>query len=438
MTAPASNPTGTARPRGTGAAASSAALNGWLGAQALNVARHAAALRPFRVGEFGTDAASPTEGHLQATNALIEGLRRPLIRQACQVTRAARAARREPSAAAFARVTRLKEQAHDHVRAVERVWDFYFELFGQRQSPFAPWLLSCDRIALDCYQDTYMNLGAARSIPAPPPFSYMRTGFSPATYRRGLRLRKLGRLANPFPLVQLPYHRLVNPWTLGAVLHEVSHNLQSDLGLSRPVPAAIERDLLAAGVPAEVARVWVRWNRESYADLSGLLLGGPTIVASLMDVVGRSPDAVYNFNPSAPHPTPFIRVLLSCELLRRMGFPQEAATYARIWTRLYPHPERGIPPAFLRDLPRVLSVVVNAICYRPYPALGEKALADVLRFAPKEQAMIEEAADRLARGTDPGVVPERFLIGAARVALDRKLATPEAIKTNFFRELARR
>ena len=38
---------------------------------------------------------------------------------------------------------------------------------------------------------------------------------------------------NPFPLVQLPYHRLVNPWTLGAVMHEVSHNLQTDLGLSK-------------------------------------------------------------------------------------------------------------------------------------------------------------------------------------------------------------
>ena len=39
--------------------------------------------------------------------------------------------------------------------------------------------------------------------------------------------------------------------------------------------------------------------------------------------------------------------------------------------------------------------------------------------------MIEEAARRLAAGTDPGVVPERFLIGAARIALDRRLARPE-------------
>jgi hypothetical protein len=36
------------------------------------------------------------------------------------------------------------------------------------------------------------------------------------------------------------------------------------------------------------------------------------------------------------------------------------------------------------------------------------------------------------------VVPARFLIGAARVALDRKLAAPELITKNFYIELGRR
>ena len=42
--------------------------------------------------------------------------------------------------------------------------------------------------------------------------------------------------------------------------------------------------------------------------------------------------------------------------------------------------------------------------------------------------MIEDRAHRLAAGTDPGIVPERFLIGAARFAVDNKLADPEKIK----------
>jgi hypothetical protein len=65
-------------------------------------------------------------------------------------------------------------------------------------------------------------------------------------------------------------------------------------------------------------------------------------------------------------------------------------------------------------------------------------LADVYRFGQKEQRMIEECARRLAAGTDPGIVPERFLIGAARFAVDNKLADPEKIKEKFYTELARR
>jgi hypothetical protein len=81
---------------------------------------------------------------------------------------------------------------------------------------------------------------------------------------------------------------------------------------------------------------------------------------------------------------------------------------------------------------------VDTVCFRPYPSLGGKTLAQVMRFAPKEQRMIEEAARRLASGSDPGIVPERFLIGAARFALDHRLARPGVLAENFYRELARR
>ena len=165
-------------------------LQPWLRGQAINVTRHAAALRPFSRTEFGTDAASPTEGHVQAVNKLIVQLRANLLDKAGKVTQAVRAARANESTRNLQAVVTYKERAHEYVRAVERVWDFYFELFGQRQSRFADWLLSCDRIALDCYQVAFMGVSVPKSIPAPPPFSYMRTGFSPATFRRGIPLRK--------------------------------------------------------------------------------------------------------------------------------------------------------------------------------------------------------------------------------------------------------
>jgi hypothetical protein len=44
-------------------------------------------------------------------------------------------------------------------------------------------------------------------------------------------------------------------------------------------------------------------------------------------------------------------------------------------------------------------IVVDAICFRPYRRSGT-SLSRVLRFGPKEQQMVEEAARRLAAGID--------------------------------------
>jgi hypothetical protein len=411
----------------------------WIRSQAISVTRHAAALRPFRVGEFGDGPAVPSEGHLEAVNALLVRLRRELLAVSGQVRQNATDAIAQPTTPRLQKLVITKERAHDWVRAIEQIWDFYFELFGQRQSMLADWLLSCDRIALSCYQAAYLGVGEPKPLPAPPPFCYARTGFSPATFRRGIPLRRLGRQLNPFPLVQLPYHRLVNPWTLGAVLHEVSHNLQSDLGLNKAVPVAIGKRLIEEDLPPAVVQVWTRWNREIFADLSAVFLGGPATVGSLLDVIGRSPRAVLAYNPRGPHPTPWFRAYLSTELLRRMGFAEEAERYESLWSKIYPDPHAGtLPVGLVKTFPKAHRAVVDAMCFRPFSQLGKQSLADTIKFGVKEQQMTLEAAERLAGNKDPGIIPARYLIGAARSALDRGLARPGVITKNFYTELARR
>src|SRR5688500_17993145 len=186
--------------RGTSAA--QPVLRPWIRAQALNLARHTLGIRDFTRGEFGDTAAAPTDGHIIAVNQLLTELRKGLRKQARTMNRLAAAARLQPSKERLTAMVNHKHRAHDWVRRLEKIWDFYLELFGQRQqSPYGAWLLSADRIALDCYQVAYLGLGRQKSVPAPPPFSYMRTGFGPATYRRGLKLRQLGRSMNPFPLI---------------------------------------------------------------------------------------------------------------------------------------------------------------------------------------------------------------------------------------------
>jgi hypothetical protein len=412
-------------------------LSPWLRSQSINVTRHAAALRPFKVDEFGSGAEAPTPGHLQAVNELISRLRRELLKMSHRVTDSVAASLEEPSTARLQDVMRKKEHAHTWVRGIEKIWDFYFEVFGQRQSRFAKWLLSCDRIGLDCYRTSYLGLAVARSIPAPPPFSYVATGFAPATFRRGIPLRRLGKQLNPFPLIQLPYHRLVNPWTLGGVLHEVSHNLQNDLGLAHDIPKRVGLALLRAGASKQVARIWVRWNREMFSDMCGLLLGGPSFAASSMDILARGPESTVYYSSRGPHPTPYLRMLINAELLRRMGFETESKQIRKAWMRIYPDPSSGnIPVALLKTFHDACPIAVDAVCYQPYKSLGNISLVKVLNFGQKEQQMIEEASRRLAAGVDPGIIPERFLIGAVRLALDRRHARPEVLTKNFFKALA--
>src|SRR4051794_35858180 len=143
------------RPPADGRAAPSrppTVLSAYLTGQSLNVRRHLEALRDFRRDEFGTGVARPSEGHIQAVNQLLATLRRPLQREVTQLEEVADRAQRSPRRDGYAEVLRLKSRAHDRVRSIEKVWDFYFELFGQRQSVYGEWLVACDRIALDCYQ----------------------------------------------------------------------------------------------------------------------------------------------------------------------------------------------------------------------------------------------------------------------------------------------
>lgn len=432
-----STPAAPAVPQQQAGAAPSSVMLPWLRAQSINVTRHAAALRPFKFDEFGTGAEAPTAGHIQAVNHLITGLRNGLLRMSKRVSKATKATAQEPSTRRLHDLMRKKARAHQWVRGIEKIWDFYFELFGQRQTRYAKWLLSCDRIGLDCYRACYLGLAVARPIPAPPPFAYMATGFAPATFRRGIPLKRLGKQLNPFPLIQLPYHRLVNPWTLGAVLHEISHNLQNDLGLSKDIPRTVGLKLLRAGASRQVARTWVRWNREMFADMNGLMLGGPYFVGSLMDILARGPETVVYYSSRGPHPTPYLRLLINTELLRRLGFESESKGYQQAWTRIYPNPSAGnIPKAVLKSFKEACPVAVDAMCFQPYRSLGNRSLAKVLNFGQKEHKMIEEASQRLAAGTDPGIIPERFLIGAVRMALDRQLARPEVLTKNFYKALA--
>lgn len=412
---------------------------GFLRGQAVANAGAALLLRPFAEGEFGRGAAGPSKAHLAEVNAMLTRMQRLIEENGVRMQQAMRAYGESPGRKPVDEALRLKQEGGALISSIEHIRQFYWEIFGQRQTRIAPQLLAADRIALDSYQYVYGGLGRARSIPSPAPLSYMESGTGPATFRRGVAMRKLLSLPNPFPLVKLPYSRLVTPWTLGAIPHEIGHNLQSDLGLWLVVPKLINARLAAAGIPAADRGIWVRWTKETFADLIGILLIGPAFVESTMDVVGKAADTTGAFNPHGVHPTPFLRVRIGTHLLDKMGFTREARRIDSVWSRLYPSSVGdAIPASFRKNFQRALPVVVDAIVGTPFTQLGGKTLRQVICFRAQDQEVAIEAATRLAAGRDPGIVPERFLINAARIAFDRGLAAPGLITRHFYDALGRR
>lgn len=413
------------------------ALNAFALRTAVNARRFQAGLRPFRDDEFGSGPSSPSRAHVQAVNQLVGAARNPL---SADVERLGDLCSRITAVgdAGVAQMLRLKERNQALAGEAEKIWEFYLNLFSQRTGPFAEWLMGIDRIALDCYQAVYLGLAKARTIPSPAPFAYMEAGFGPATFRRGVKLSKLGQRENPFPLVKVPYHRLINPWTLGAVPHEVAHNLQNDLGLWEVMPRRVLASFRRKGLPEQNGRIWAHWHKESYADACGTLLIGPAYVGSLMDVVGRSRPQTAAYSDDAVHPTPIIRVPLNVRLLERIGFGADARAFRGAWDQLYPASAWRMVPAWMRDkLPEQIDAMLDALCFEPFDEYGGKSLTDVIRFDPRHVALVREAAERLETGTSTGVLPERFLIAAARVALVRKRTAPERIHRSFYETLGR-
>jgi hypothetical protein len=415
-------------------------LDNWLSIQSINLVRHARSLRPFAKDEFGTGPAAPGETHIEAVNRFLDRLRSQVVEMARGVEAAATIARREPTSSRLQLLLERKQAVGNRVLYVEGIWDFYFDLFVQRLSSFGERLRAVDRIAANCYEDLYVALGNAQPTPSLLPFSYAASGFSPATYRRGVPLRRLRHNPNLFPLIQLPQHRLDNVWALSSVLHEVSHNLQADLGLWEEMPVRIYKRLTTDGrLSPTVARVWAKWHKEMMADMFALVLGGPAAVESLMDVVARAPEHTLRFSPLGVHPTPVLRVPISLALLRRMGFGQLARDLGRMWRRLYPRvTPRDIPAALLSTFDTACELAVDTMAFQPYRQFANKSLVQLLQFGPAQMGMVEQAGRRLAAGQDVGTLPPRFMVGAARYALDNRLASPQAITDNFYHVLGRR
>jgi hypothetical protein len=369
------------------------------------------ALTPKAVGLRAQDLAyAPSKAHFRAANRRLAEIDR-MTRQRLVALAAPRAlANPDEALLAMAMVERELDRAR-------RAFGMFFEVFGQRGTAFAPALAAHDAVAADCYQAVAAGVPRLLGRPLLKPVTYLEHGYSPATMRRGVTLNRLLGERNPFPLIRIPFDR-DRPWQ-AVFLHEVAHNLQADLGLWVENKQALTQRLVQENAPPRVTAIYGRWHKEIFADLAAMLLGGPAVGWGMAEFLAHPPSKVMTYRPGGAHPTGYLRVLILAEMLRRMGFPEEARGLAAVWRRLY-DPARGhrLPPPLLATAAgKVIPAVVDEIAFQPRRNLAEHALADVIRFGRADQAAIRRGGILLKEGRVPDL-PPRFIVSAGRYAIE--------------------
>jgi hypothetical protein len=368
-------------------------------------------LTPATVGLRPIDRPyAPSAEHFRSANRRLAAIDHTVRQRLGEVRRLGRNEGSDDRLLALAMVERELDRAR-------RAFGMFFEVFAQRGTAFARALAAHDTIARDCY--TAVRRAAPQMFAGPlvPPLTYLEQGYSPATMRRGVTLARLLGERNPFPLIRIPYDR-DQPWQ-AVFLHEVSHNLQADLGLWVENRNAVIHRLAEIGASALSTSIFGRWHKEIFADLAALLLGGPAAAWGMAAFLSHPADKVMTYRPGAPHPTGYLRVRLLAQMLERMGFPEEGKRLARVWTDLY-DVRRGhrIPATLLRESPRVIPAVVDEIAFQPKRALSERALASVIPFTRADQALIRRAGLSLRNGQRLPAIPPRFLVCAALYAIE--------------------
>jgi hypothetical protein len=374
---------------------------------------------------------APSPAHFQAANDRLAAIDR-------EIGRRLRALQQTWGHAPLERVLHGAALVEREIDRARRAWGLFFEVFSQRGSAFAPVLAAHDVIAADCYaaaRDAVPGLLRGSRL---KPLTYMQASHSPATWRHGVQLSRLLGEANPFPLIRVPWDR-DNPWQ-AVFLHEVAHNLQADLGIWQENRAAVVTRLLRSSRDPALAQIYGRWHKEIFADLAALLLGGPAAAWGLAIFLAHPAPRVLTFRADGAHPTGFIRVLILAEMLRRMGFAQDAGRLRRVWRRLYDVRRfNRLPPRLLTTAPTSIRHVVDEIAYQTRRNLAQHALADVIPFRQGDEEAIQDTAQRLAEGRPPAPgLPPRHLVSAASYALASGRVRPRLLAEGVVARLADR
>ena len=262
-------------------------------------------VRPFALQETMLPAASLSPAAQIAIERFLIGNRYQLRQEVIGYVRWLRGTGENTSAAEMQRrFTIVRLRFND----VLTQFDLFSELITQRsEHDTGVWLAGLDALAADAMAWPGGSGGQPEAV------CYLARG--PGAAVRRARTRLPGGGLNPVAIIRVPRERMVGHGVASSLVHEVGHQVAALLQLVESVRPALRAQQQAAESAERAAwDSWYLWVSEAVADAWATSRLGIGSTLGLMSVVGLPAWFVFRANTDDVHPTPWIRVKLSCAL----------------------------------------------------------------------------------------------------------------------------
>jgi len=245
--------------------------------------------------------------------------------------------------------------------------ELFHQVITQRsENELGGWLSGLDVVAADA-------LALPEYYEAPPVICYLDQGIGGAIRRARTRLPGGGE--NPVAVIRVPRERMIGSGIASSLVHEVGHQGAALLGLVPSLQLVLQAKQQDVSKPL-AWRLWERWISEIVSDFWSVARVGVVSTLGLIGVVSLPRPFVFRINVDDPHPTPWIRVKLSCAIGDGLYPHPQWHRVASLWESYYPIADlddkrRDLLAMLQETLPEFVAVLIN---HRPKTLHGRSLL----------------------------------------------------------------
>lgn len=302
--------------------------------------------------------------------------------------------------------------------AVLSKFDIFADVVTQRsEHETGIWLAGLDALAADAVK-------LPGYITPPPLICYLDRGGGAAIRRARTRLPGGGD--NPVGVIRIPRERMIGSGIASSLVHEVGHQAAAYLDLVNSLRNEINQ--IGQSDSSSIHwHFWGRWISEIIADLWSVAKIGVGSTLGLMGVVSLPQAFVFRTSMDDPHPTPWIRVKLSC-VIGQMLYPHpQWQQLSNLWEQYYPL--TGLEPSkidLFQKLEAAMPEFVEMLINHQPARLKGRSLKQVMNIEKRQPARLASLFNqwRISKEKMYNASPSLFFAVIGQAKLDGKI-TPK-------------